>query len=718
MALTGRTEFRNNNFIGSKSKTLSMPGLIAQAYIQTINTCLGLVSEHAVDGAYVNSGAGGFNQYCPAVGGIKAEDNKRYISQWQTSGAYSGTSNYRNEYQYAPTNTQAQISFVYGLNGESVRPTNTDTGYATDSEITNITYNLTVMSIHDWLATSNKNYLAIPLTLSYNTKYKGISVPLTSITKATFDKLYGNYKIVTAVDIIDKNNGTILDTIKYGQSTSYKYKCYESYSSYRNYGYFSKSLNIEYNEWISIKPSTEIRRSYPYDGTLYQPEGLTPFLEYITRFNNGSGLITAWNQTLTSYGYGVICASTESVLLANDIGRSSKNTEGNFIMWADNEKIIQYFVDNVGFGVTINDIDSALDPDNPDPGLKPDDGQPENPEDDDPGDGDNESDPIEYPDPVITPIAGRKFFALTSAQVSELTSFLFNETFLNNVKRLWSEPGEYVIDLSYYPVDLTQTGIDFSAAENISIGGVGSEILAPEILGGRPFIYMGDYTPKAYYNSYLDYAPYTRIEIYLPYIGMRPLDVNQIMGHSLHVGYYIDYATQQVMAAIGLDGTPENPLGTPINQYTGNLAVHVPLSGESAQQLLIGTINQGIGAVGNAASIAGGIASSNPGQVVKGATGFIGNLIPEQVNRREYGNITAMTGIYSPQQVFLLIDRPIAAEPTGFKDKLGYSASYGGKVSEFSGYLQCNQAQITQTGTMTKEECEEIVALLKGGIYI
>ena len=717
MALTGRTEFRNNNFIGSKSKTLSMPGLIAQAYIQTINTCLGLVSEHAADGAYVNSGAGGFNKYCPAVGGIKAEDNKRYISRWQTTGVYNAL-NYRNEYQYAPTNTQIQISSVHGLNGDSVQITNNTTGYATDSDITNITYNLTVMTIHDWLATINKEYFAIPLILRYSTDYKGISVPLTSINKATFDELYGVYKIVTAVDIVDKNKGVILDTIKYGQSNSYKYKCYESYSSYRNYGYFSKSLNIKYNDWISINTSSNTNRTYPYDGTLYQPEGLTPFLEYITRFNNGSGLVTIWNQALTLYGYGVICATTDNILLANDVGCSHLTTEGNFIMWENNEKIIQYFVDNVGFGVTINDISSALDPDNPDPGIKPDDGQPENPEDDDPGDGDNESDPIEYPDPVITPVAGRKFYALTSSQVSELTSFLFNETFLNNVKRLWSEPGEYVIDLSYYPVDLTQTGIDFSAAENISIGGVGSEISAPEILGGTPFIYMGDYTPKAYYNSYLDYAPYTRMEIYLPYIGMRPLDVNQVMGHSVHVGYYIDYATQQVMAAIGLDGTPENPLGTPINQYTGNLAVHVPLSGQSAQQLLIGTVKQGIGAVGNAASIAGGVATSNPGQIANGVSGFISNLIPEQVHRREYGNITAMTGIYSPQQVFLLIDRPIAAEPTGFKDKLGYSASYGGKVSDFSGYLQCNQVQITQTGTMTKEECEEIISLLKGGIYI
>ena len=718
MALTGRTEFRNTNFTGAKSKTLNQPGLMAKAWIKLANDWFALMKEHADDNPTFN--IAGDNTVNYSVNGYKQPENKRYISSVDSSdrSVYNMLTSYRTQYQYAPGNTTPSLKQTQSIPmGLAVNQAiiNAPTG--------NITYNLTTVKLSDLLASTitNMQAFAIPQTLSYDSTKKAPYFNITHINKSTMINLYGDYVVVTGIDIVDKTSGVIVASTKYGGTSTAIKPFYDSMSVVRAYGWCGACNNVKYKTFIAYSTAKDYPQTpaLPYDNTTYISEGLSPFVEFTNNFNSGYGFASAFNFGLTEYGYGVLCATTEDILYTLTSGRARGNTTaGNFIMWKDTNSIIKYFVDNVGFGVTINDLISALDPDNPDPGLKPDDGQPENPEDDDPGDGDNESDPIEYPDPIIIPVAGRQFFALTSAQISELTSFLFNETFLNNVKRLWSEPGEYIIDLSYYPVDLTQTGIDFSAAENISIGGVGSEISAPEILGGKPFIYMGDYTPKAYYNSYLDYAPYTRMEIYLPYIGMRPLDVNQIMGHSLHVGYYIDYATQQVMAAIGLDGTPENPLGTPINQYTGNLAVHVPLSGDSAQQLLIGTINQGIGAVGNAASIAGGIASSNPGQVVKGATGFIGNLIPEQVNRREYGNITAMTGIYSPQQVFLLIDRPILAEPTGFKDKLGYSASYGGLVSEFSGYLQCTQAQITQSCTMTKEECEEIISLLKGGIYI
>lgn len=718
MALTGRTEFRNTNFTGAISKTLNQPGLMAKAWIKLSNDWFALMKEHADDNPTFNiAGDATVNH---SVNGYKQPENKRFISSVDSSdrSVYNMLTSYRTQYQYEPTNTEASLKQTQSIPMGLVVNTT-----LTNAPIGDITYNLTTVKLSDLLASTitNMQAFAIPQTLSYDSTKKAPYFNITHINKSTMINLYGDYVVVTGIDIVDKKSGVIVASTKYGGTSTAIKPFYDSMSVVRAYGWCGACNNVKYKTFIDYSTAKDYPKTpaLPYDNTTYISEGLSPFVEFTNNFNGGFGFASAFNFGLTDYGYGVLCATTEDILYTLTSGRARGNTTaGNFIMWKDTNSIIKYFVDNVGFGVTINDLSSALDPDNPDPGLKPDDGQPENPEDDDPGDGDNESDPIEYPDPTITPVAGRKFYALTSAQISELTSFLFNETFLNNVKRLWSEPGEYIIDLSYYPVDLTQTGIDFSAAENISIGGVGSEISAPEILGGKPFIYMGDYTPKTYYNSYLDYAPYTRMEIYLPYIGMRPLDVNQIMGHSLHVGYYIDYATQQVMAAIGLDGTPEKPLGTPINQYTGNLAVHVPLSGESAQQLLIGTINHGIGAVGNAASIAGGIASSNPEQVVKGATGLASNLIPEQVNRREYGNITAMTGIYSPQQVFLLIDRPIAAEPTGFKDKLGYSASYGGLVSEFSGYLQCNQAQITQTGTMTKEECEEIISLLKGGIYI
>lgn len=726
MALSGRTEFRNTNFLGSKTKTLSMPGLMARAWIKLAEDWVAILREHADDDPTFSVA---FQPPVPGNKGNKAEDNKRYIGMVSANnrGVYNTVINYRNVYQYAPNNTTIQLNSLYGLvpgiNVTTANPSNI-TYAQTDSNYTNITYNLTTTTVADFVQNtiSRMQYYTIPQTIVYDSVKKCPKYSFLPSTTADIVGLYGDNLVVTGIDIVDKSTGTLLTSIKYG-GTSTAYSPYiDSMSTHRAYGWSGSTQNCKYKSWIEYTTSKDYPATQvlPYDPTLYISEALGLLTQLTNNSNTHYAQAMAYDTSLTEYGTGLLCATTEQLLYAMEDNGAAPTTSNQmaFVIWRSKDSIIKYFTDNVGFGVTINDLDSALDPDTPNPGAQDDDGQPDNPTDDDPGDGDNDSDDINYPDPSIVPISGRKFYALTANQVNVLSNFLFSETFISNAKRLWSEPGEYIIDLSYYPCDLLNTGLDFAAETAISIGGVASDINAPELIGGEPYIYMGQYTPGNYYNSYLDYAPYTSLDIYLPYIGLRPLDINQVMGHTIRVGYYIDYATQQVMAAIGLDGEGADNLGQPIAQYTGSIAVHVPLSGSSAQQLLIGSIRQGLGVAANVGGIVGGALTGNVGGIVSNAAGLANNLIPEQVPRREYGNLTAMTGIYAPQQCFLIFDRPISAEPAGYQARNGYASSYGGTVSEFSGYLQCTQAVVTPSGTMTPDECNEIIDLLKGGIYV
>ena len=58
------------------------------------------------------------------------------------------------------------------------------------------------------------------------------------------------------------------------------------------------------------------------------------------------------------------------------------------------------------------------------------------------------------------------------------------------------------------------------------------------------------------------------------------------------------------------------------------------------------------------------------------------------------------------------------AESADYKDLHGYSASYSAPVSSFEGYLQCNSVKLSGGSTMSETEQNEIISLLKGGIYI
>lgn len=345
-------------------------------------------------------------------------------------------------------------------------------------------------------------------------------------------------------------------------------------------------------------------------------------------------------------------------------------------------------------------------------------GQPTNPVDDKDGDGDNISDTVEYPEVAYIPKSYTKYW-ITPGELVKLKEFLFKKTFLDNVSRLWENPAEYIVDLTYYPLrpdTLNMTG----AQEEIVIGNINSEVtglIFPD--SGNRFYYMGLYHISPYYNSYLDYEPYTSISIYLPYIGVRSLDSSRVTGHTLNVGYTFDFNTRQVTAHLGLDGQGYGDLGCVLDSFTGSFGVSFPLSGSQANQVALNVLQSTTQLVSSAGAIAGGVATGNVAAVYGGAVNAGSTLLGGQAIKQEsLGTLTPTAGLYAPQIPYLIINRPILAEPTGYKEKHGYSSAYAGKVSEFSGYLECLEVKLNADSTMSEDEQNAVISLLKGGIYV
>lgn len=347
-------------------------------------------------------------------------------------------------------------------------------------------------------------------------------------------------------------------------------------------------------------------------------------------------------------------------------------------------------------------------------------GQPTNPVDTGDGDGDNISDTIEYPDIGYIPnstVYDRYF--LSPNQIVDIKKFLFSDTFIDNIKRIWTNPAEYVISLCYYPFDINSTGI-VTTDTTVSIGGITSEVEALAATdSGIPYFYGGAVDVGNYYNSYLDYEPYTSIDIYIPYIGVRPLNVSQVVGHTLCIGYYVDFNTQQITALIGLDGDSSN-LGQVVTQYIGTVGVNTPLSGTSAQDVTRNIVTQTAGLITGVGALAGGVATGNIAAAAVGASSTISTLTGSgQTSPNYYGSLSPISGLISPQSAYLIINRPIAAEPEKFKEQVGYSSCYSSiGLGAYSGFLKCAAVDIPATSNMTEEEQKEIEQLLLGGVYI
>lgn len=345
-------------------------------------------------------------------------------------------------------------------------------------------------------------------------------------------------------------------------------------------------------------------------------------------------------------------------------------------------------------------------------------GQPTNPVDDKDGDGDNISDTVEYPDVTYIPNSYTKYW-ITPDELVKLKEFLFKKTFLDNVSRLWENPAEYIVDLTYYPLrpdTLNMTG----AQEQIIVGNINSEVtglIFPD--SGNRFHYMGAYHVEPYYNSYLDYEPYTSISIYLPYIGVRSLDSSRVTGHTINVGYTFDFNTRQVTAHLGLDGEGFDDLGNALDSFTGSFGVAFPLSGSQANQVALNVLQSTTQLISSAGAIAGGVATGNVAAVYGGAVNAGSTLLGGQAIKPEsLGTLTPTAGLYAPQIPYLIINRPITALPSTWAADMGYSAGYSGKVSSFTGYLEALHVELNRAANITEQEAQEIITALQGGILI
>ncbi len=366
-----------------------------------------------------------------------------------------------------------------------------------------------------------------------------------------------------------------------------------------------------------------------------------------------------------------------------------------------------------------DNIDDVIKPDDDDLNKPTTPGLPSNPVIDDDGPGSNITDPVDYPNLKYVPnstVYDRYF--LSPNQISDIKKFLFSNTFIDNIKRLWTNPAEYVISLVCYPFDVVNTGLG-TTNDVVSIGGVASDVVATALTDrGVPYFYGGSVFVDNYYNSYLDYEPYTSIDIYIPYIGVRPLNVSQVVGHTLCIGYYIDLNTQQITALLGLDGKNGN-LGQVLTQYVGSIGVQAPLSGTSAQDMIRNIVTQTTGIITGIGAIAGGVMGANPALLATGVSKTSNEILGGgHTAPSYYGSLSPVSGLFTPQMAYLIINRPRQAIPTAYLSQQGFSSSFSGKVSEFSGYLECTSVNLSSANTMTEQEQQEITNLLIGGIYI
>lgn len=364
-------------------------------------------------------------------------------------------------------------------------------------------------------------------------------------------------------------------------------------------------------------------------------------------------------------------------------------------------------------------------------------GQPPGPNEPAGGDGDfdNSSDIIPIPEfPTVKNPGMAGIYNPTYAELNELTEWLWTPSVIEGVLKWNSNPIENILSLHAIPVPPQTSG-----KGSIKIG----NLLSPDfqmnyVSSQYQKVEFGTIGVPEYWGSFLDYSPYTQIQIYLPFIGTNELNVDDVMKSQLTLTYNIDVLTGMCVATIHVLN-PDRNINSVLYTFTGNCSMPTPvLASQQTAMSRIATevIKSSIGiAVGAAAGAAAGALTAAPAEgmtdailnkgvtsaasVAQEAAGRLSQTNPNKPREGIHSGSTAYNaGWMSPLIPHLLINRPIQAQAGGYQTFHGYPCNMNRTLGSLTGYTKVSQVHLENISGATLSEVNEIERLLKDGVIL
>lgn len=323
-------------------------------------------------------------------------------------------------------------------------------------------------------------------------------------------------------------------------------------------------------------------------------------------------------------------------------------------------------------------------------------------------------------------------FTPSATQLKNLSSVMWNQTVFGALQNLVENITDMFTGLSIVPFTVTagrtvtvtwlglfDTGIDLTLAANqfydIPMGSID--------LANDDRIFTS--------ASALDYAPFSKLGIYLPFIGFQELDIDECRGSVISLHYKVDILSGTCVAMISLNGNE-------IYQFTGNCLTQIPITNQSLESLVSDAVQVGI-AISNtgatAATAAGDIAESagsedglqyqdvatahqritrSEGQLASATANAMMGMKP---TIKKSGAVSAAASLMSIRQPYLFLTTPVQSMPERYRKYCGYPSNITGKLNSFSGFTQVESIRLNHL-VATSPEIAEIYDLLKKGVII
>ena len=327
------------------------------------------------------------------------------------------------------------------------------------------------------------------------------------------------------------------------------------------------------------------------------------------------------------------------------------------------------------------------------------------------GDFDYTSDEIPLPNAPTISIADSGFITLYAPSLSQLQSlatYLWTGLFdVNTFKKIFANPMDCIISLALLPLAPASAG-----AQELKVGNVGTGISVDRLSSQFVEVNFNSLNIGRRSNSFMDYSPYTKAQIYLPFIGTRSLSIDDIAGRNIKLRYIIDLFTGACNAALGVEvevmenGQKVRKITT-LYQFTGNVLANVPVTANNFASFLQATI----GAVSTAVGVATGAGA------LAGVASAINSATAMKPDIEKSGNLSSTAGFLGVQKPYLILTYPNLCRPesrykvAGTPSFLSLTKNY--TLTKFHGFTQVHKINVKGI-PCTENERQMILTQLTG----
>lgn len=283
-------------------------------------------------------------------------------------------------------------------------------------------------------------------------------------------------------------------------------------------------------------------------------------------------------------------------------------------------------------------------------------------------------------------------YEVSDAQMQALSAFMWDDSLIANLGRLFEDPREIIVGIMVFPVKPT----DISPNTEIMAGNLNTGVFANYLTSGHMRRYCGALRIPKGNSDFMSFAPYRRMHLALPYCEDLELDPSAVYGAVLKLYYYIDFFSGNCVVEITRtfdDGEEE-----PFMFSKGQIGYQIPISSVDYTRTYTELIKSAFR-----------LASGEAGPV---------DVLKDYAPKVNYnGGGSAVFGALGSQQPYIVIEEAIPAYDGSQPSYIGNTYYKVRRLGDCNGFTKCFEAHIEGVHA-TDSELNDIMDWLTKGVII